>query len=151
MSGMPQRRLYRDQPAHTPGMLEDRLRSICEDMRILYTDADQAISMEISISGACPDALADTVLHAAQIFVGNALDHGLHDRPAGRIEIRISTVYDQTALVVADDGWGLRGAARDGTGLALVRQIAARYHGNLRLVRTTRTEAVLNLHHGRLR
>ncbi|MBR0642907.1 sensor histidine kinase [Roseomonas hellenica] len=143
--------LRRHRPAYTPGMLEDRLRSICEDMRILCTDADQAIGIEISISGACPDALADTVLHAAQIFIGNALDHGLHGRPAGRIEIRVSTVYDQTALVVADDGWGLPGTLREGPSLALVRQLAARHHGHLRLLRTSRTEAVLNLHHGRLR
>ncbi len=130
-----------------PGTLSDRLGVLCDSMLVRCDEAGQAIRLEISVSGICPDELIDTLLLVGQEFIDNAIAHGMHVRAVGRIAVNLAAARDHTTLVVTDDGWGFHGVVQDGGGLSLARERAARHGGSIRLRRTTITEAILTLPH----
>jgi two-component sensor histidine kinase len=101
----------------------------------------------VSVRGNCPPALREAVLRSAHELLGNAVKHGMKDRPTGRIAVRLASDGDTTVLTVIDSGWGFHGAPRAGEGLTLARSFAARHGGSLGLDGVDGTVATLELPH----
>jgi hypothetical protein len=87
------------------------------------------------------------VLRSAHELVGNAVKHGMKDRPNGRISVRLVSDEDCTTLTVLDNGWGFSGSPRSGEGLALARGFADRHGGSLLMDGEDGTVATLELPH----
>ena len=130
-----------------PGSMAERLRHLSGAVVDMMRDADQVIRVGVSVRGSCPSGLRDAVLRSAHELVGNAVKHGMKDRPNGRISVRLVSDEDCTTLTVLDNGWGFSGAPRSGEGLALARGFADRHGGSLLMDGEDGTVATLELPH----
>jgi two-component sensor histidine kinase len=129
-----------------PLPLQERLRLLCEAMVDLYADPEQTIRWSVTTSGVCPPRLHNTVVRVAHELLGNAIQHGMHMRLLGRIEVHLVAEPDKaTTLTISDDGWGTDGRCGPGQGLTLARELAAEHDGILTLRRTDLTIAELHL------
>jgi two-component sensor histidine kinase len=130
-----------------PGSMADRLRQLGGGLVDLMRGADQVIRIGVSVRGTCPAGLREAVIRGANELIGNALKHGMKNRPSGRISVRLATGADMTVLSVTDDGWGFSGTPRLGEGLSLAQGFAERHGGALRLESTGGTVATMELRH----
>ena len=124
MMDMPRRRRHVASLC-APGLVADRLRTLCDNALILLTDTNQVVTIEVSVVMPCPHVLMDIIMEVAQEFVMNALIHGMYMRAFGRISVQVIGTYEYTRLVVSDDGWGLNGEIKEGKGIGLARELAA--------------------------
>lgn len=118
-----------------PGTLLHRLTSLGEGIVGLLGDPDAQIDVSASVSGECPEALADVVLRIAHELVGNAVKHGMHARLIGRISIDLRADPDAVTLLVSDNGWGFGREPKFGEGLSVAALLADRNGGSLSLDR----------------
>lgn len=133
------------------GSLERRLVALCCGTVAWVGDGDQEIAVDVSVTGRCPGALEDIVVHVAHELVGNAVRHGMHARLIGRIRVRVRTEGRRTTLAVTDDGWGCGAVPAFGEGLTLASMRAAAAGGSLCLRSGGGTTiAELTLPHGSL-
>jgi two-component sensor histidine kinase len=130
-----------------PGPMADRLRQLGGGIVEMMRGPGQVIRIGVSVRGTCPPALREAVIRGANELIGNAMKHGLKDRPSGRISVRLATEAGLTALSVIDNGWGFSGAAPLGEGLSLAHGFAERHGGTLRLESASGTVAVMELPH----
>lgn len=130
-----------------PGSMLERLRQLAGSIVDLMRESDQIIRVGVSVRGCCPAALREAVVRAANELIGNAVKHGMKDRPSGRIVVRLVSDGHRTVLSVTDNGWGFSGAPHSGEGLALARSFAERHGGTLELDGTDGTQAVMTLPH----
>jgi two-component sensor histidine kinase len=130
-----------------PGSMAERLRQLSGAVVDMMRGADQVIRVGVSVRGNCPSALREAVLRSAHELLGNAVKHGMKDRPTGRIAVRLVSDCDTTVLTVIDNGWGFHGTPRAGEGLALARSFATRHGGSLDLDGVDGTVATLELPH----
>lgn len=130
-----------------PTSMAERLRQLGGALVDLMHGPDQTIRVGVSIRGTCPPHLREAVMRAAHELIGNAIKHGMKDRPSGRIAVRLTTGPGTTILTIVDNGWGFIGQPRDGEGLALARTFAAAHGGVLRLEGTDGMVATLELPH----
>jgi two-component sensor histidine kinase len=126
--------------------MSERLRVLSESTLRMLADGAQAIRLDVTVTGDCPESLQRLVLRIAHEFVGNAVKHGMRRRIVGTISVHLVTGADGgTALVVADDGWGFRGSPDPGDGLTIAGDLAASAGGTISLLRTHVTVAGLEL------
>lgn len=130
-----------------PGSMQERLRHLSGAIVDLMRQPDQIIRIGVSVRGFCPVALREAFLRGANELIGNAVKHGMKDRSAGRIVVRLISDTTRTILTVTDNGWGFSGQPRGGEGLALARSFADRHGGTLVLDGTDGTQATLTLPH----
>jgi two-component sensor histidine kinase len=130
-----------------PGSMAERLRQLSGAVVDMMRGADQVIRVGVSVRGNCPPALREAVLRSAHELLGNAVKHGMRDRPTGRIAVRLLSDCDTTVLTVIDNGWGFHGTPRCGEGLTLARSFAERHGGSLELDGVDGTVATLELPH----
>ena len=134
--------------SRTPDALRRRLVALCGGLVAVLCDAGQAIRAEVVVEGRCPEALEGTVVRVAHELVGNAVEHGMHGRATGRVDVLVHTGGGRTTLSVVDDGWGCGDAPASGGGLMLAASLAARAGGGVRLRRVGGvTVAKLTLSH----
>ncbi|HEX2944045.1 MAG TPA: ATP-binding protein [Rhodopila sp.] len=131
----------------SPGSMQERLRQLAGANVDLMRSPDQIIRVGVSVRGSCPMALREAALRGANELIGNAVKHGMKDRPTGRIVVRLVSDTTRTILTVTDDGWGFTGKPQDGEGLTLARNFAERHGGTLVLDGTDGTQATLMLPH----
>jgi two-component sensor histidine kinase len=123
-----------------PGSLDVRLTGLCNAIVALLAHPKQTISVDVAVSGTCPEPLQAVVVQVAHEMVGNAVKHGLHMRLTGRISLRLwaggtGAADDQSVtLLVSDNGWGPRKGS-DGDGLPIMRTLAGQYGGAVSLSR----------------
>lgn len=129
-----------------PPAMSKRLRTMGESMIRMVADGAQMLRLEVTVAGECPDPLQQLVLRVAHEFVGNALKHGMRERAAGAISMRlVSDIDGATTLMVIDDGWGFDGSPDAGEGMKIAGDLAASAGGVVSLLRTHVTMAVLEL------
>lgn len=116
-----------------PGPMAERLRMLAGALVELMRGADQVIRVGVSVKGCCPPALREAVLRSAHELIGNAVKHGMKDRPSGRITVRLVTGAETVTLSVNDNGWGFDGAPTTGEGLSLARSLVEQAGGTLEL------------------
>jgi two-component sensor histidine kinase len=130
----------------SPASMSERLRVLSESTIRMLADGTQAIRLDVTVGGNCPEWQRQLVLRVAHEFVGNAVKHGMRARVIGTISVHLMTDIDGcTALVVTDDGWGFRGSPDAGEGLRIAGDLAASAGGTISLVRTHVTVAELEL------
>ncbi len=130
----------------SPASMSERLRVLSETTIRLLADGTQAIRLNVTVDGDCPEPLHQVVLRVAHEFIGNAIKHGMHAREAGTISVRLVTGIDGcTTLVVTDDGWGFDGCPDAGEGLKIANELAASAGGTISLVKIHATVAGLEL------
>ena len=130
----------------SPASMSERLRVLSESTIQMLGDGMQVISLDVSVTGDCPEALQLLVLRVAHEFVGNAVKHGMRARILGTIFVHLGTSIDGcTALIVTDDGWGFCGSPDAGEGLTIAGDLAATAGGTISLLRTHVTVAELEL------
>jgi two-component sensor histidine kinase len=105
----------------TPGSMAERLRQLAGAMVDMMRSADQTVRIGVLVRGTCPGHLREAVIRTAHELIGNAVKHGMRDRPSGRIVVRLVSQPAVTTLAIVDDGWGFDGRPGDGEGLALAR------------------------------
>src|SRR4051812_28938536 len=130
-----------------PGSMASRLRQLTGAIVDMMRGPGQMIRVGVSVSGTCPPELREAVIRSANELIGNAVKHGMKDRPKGRIAVRLVSDTTTTRLTVTDDGCGLSGAHAAGEGLFLARGLAERHGGQLRLEHPGRTVASVELPH----
>lgn len=113
------------------GSLERRLHLLAESLAELLADPDQVVRVKVTCSGACPTAPLQVILHVAHILVSDAIKHGFILRLLGHIRVDLHSSSHEVTLVVADDGWCLRGRPGDDEALRLVRALIAPLGGTL--------------------
>ena len=129
-----------------PAAMPERLRVLSESTIRMFAGAAQAIRLDVTAAGDCPDPLRQLVLRVAHEFVGNAVKHGMRERVAGTVSVRLMTdMNGWTSLVVTDDGWGFDGSPDAGDGLKIASELAASVGGTISLLRTRVTVAELEL------
>nr|WP_294518736.1 ATP-binding protein [uncultured Rhodopila sp.] len=134
-----------------PGSMADRLRQLGGGIVEMMRGAEQVIRIGVSVRGTCPPALREAVIRGANELIGNAVKHGMRNRPGGRISVRLVSVADITVLSVTDDGWGFSGLPHSGEGLSLAQGFAERHGGTLRLESAGGTVATMELPHRAVR
>ncbi len=130
-----------------PGSMADRLRQLGGGIVEMMRGAEQVIRIGVSVRGTCPAGLREAVIRGANELIGNAVKHGLKNRPSGRISVRLSTEAGMTVLRIIDDGWGFSGTPDLGEGLSLAQGFAERHGGTLRLESASGTVATMELPH----
>jgi two-component sensor histidine kinase len=130
-----------------PGPMADRLRQLAGGVVEMMRGAEQVIRIGVSVRGTCPPALREAVIRGAHELIGNAVKHGMRNRPVGRISVRLVTEAGKTVLSVTDDGWGFSGTPCPGEGLSLAEGFAERHGGTLRLESAAGTVATMKLLH----
>ena len=130
-----------------PGSLADRLRSLGDSVIQMMSRPDQMIALDVSVRGACPSHLTETVLRVAHEFLGNAVKHGMVGRDEGRIVIRVEHQprFRRLRVTVTDDGRGFTKQPLDGEGMSVARGLAERFGGTLRMWCDQGTVAMLDL------
>lgn len=112
--------------------LDDLLGDVCRDVAEL--DAFQRpVDMEVRLHPlwATPRVASALAMITAE-WVGNALEHGLGERP-GRVEVTLEPAGRGARLIVADSGRGnVAGEWRPGFGLTLVSSLARQVGGRVR-------------------
>jgi two-component sensor histidine kinase len=134
-----------------PGSMADRLRQLGGGVVGMMRGAEQVIRIGVSVRGTCPPALREAVIRGANELIGNAVKHGMRNRPGGRISVRLVSDAGMTVLSVTDDGWGFSGLPRSGEGLSLAQGFAERHGGTLRLENAGGTVATMELPHRAVR
>lgn len=129
----------------SPGSMAERLDGLCRSVVDLLADPAQTIQLEVTVTGDCPSDLRLTVLRIAHELVSNAVQHGMHARASGRIEVRLARSRTAAVLTVSDDGWGCEPNTPPGEGLSVSQGLAAQCGGELRLRRGSGTVARLEL------
>ncbi len=123
-----------------PGPLDVRLTALCNATVALLAHPKQTISVDVFVSGTCPDALQALIVQVAHEMVANSVKHGMHMRLTGHISLRLWTDKPGDSgkggvtLLVSDDGWGPRKGI-DGDGLPMMRQLAEQHGGTVSLSR----------------
>ncbi len=130
-----------------PAPMAIRLRQLAGAVVDLLSARGQKIRVGVSVRGVCPFHLREAVVRSAHELIGNAMKHGMKQRPTGRIAIRLVSEESATVLTVTDNGWGFDGMPREGEGLALARSFAAKHGGSLTLESSDGTIATLELPH----
>src|ERR1700761_2505518 len=130
-----------------PGSMAERLRLLAGSVVDMMRGPDQVIRVGVSVGGNCPASLREPVLRSAHELLGNAVKHGMKDRPSGRIAVRLVSDCDSTVLSVVDNGWGFSGTPRSGEGLALARSFATKHRGSLTMDGADGVVATLELPH----
>lgn len=130
---------------HAPGPMADRLHGLCHSVVDLLADPAQTIQLDVTVTDDCPSDLRSTVLRVAHELVSNAVQHGMHARASGRIEVRLARDRSVAVLTVSDDGWGCEPNTPAGEGLSVSQGLAALCGGELRLRRGDGTVARLEL------
>ena len=130
-----------------PAPMVERLRQLAGAVVDMMRATDQVIRIGVSVRGCCPTPLRDAALRSAHELIGNAVKHGMKDRPSGRIVVRLVSDENRTTLTVLDNGWGFAGSPRPGQGLALARGLAAFHGGSLAIDGEDGTAATLVLPH----
>jgi two-component sensor histidine kinase len=130
-----------------PGSMADRLRLLGGGIVEMMRGAEQVIRIGVSVRGTCPPGLREAVVRGANELIGNAVKHGLNNRPTGRISVRLVSEDRRTVLTVTDDGWGFSGTPRPGEGLSLAQGFAERHGGTVRLESAGGTVATMELPH----
>lgn len=130
-----------------PASMAERLRQLAGAMVEMMRDPNQVIRVGVIVRGSCPDGLREPALRAAHELIGNAVKHGMKDRPSGRIAVRLVSTEFRTTLTVLDNGWGFTGQPPAGEGLALAGGFATRHGGTLSLDGEDGTVATLELPH----
>lgn len=104
--------------------LDDLLGDICRDVSEL-DPLDRKVELEIDVEPLwVSPRIASALAMITAEWVGNALEHGLADRP-GRIEVTLGSTPSGACLVVADTGAGNRdGNWTPGFGTMLVSRLA---------------------------
>lgn len=98
-----------------------------DELRLLqhYLDIEQARLGDRLVVGWCIDGSLDDVLVPPlllQPLVENAIRHAISTRiQPGRLDISVHRVRDDIEVTIRDDGPGLQGPLRDGTGLGNLR------------------------------
>ncbi len=118
-----------------PDPLERRLVSLGRGVVELLCDPGQLITVDVTVTGACPRKLEGIIVRVAHELIGNAVKHGMHVRIVGRIEVRVDTIGQTTTLTVSDDGWGYSNQPVPGEGLAVAGRLAEPYGGTLEMRR----------------
>src|SRR3954453_8793858 len=90
----------------TPAPMGLRLRQLAGSVVDLLSARGQKIRVGVSVRGVCPVPLREAVVRAAHELIGNAMKHGMKQRPTGRIAVRLTTDERTTTLTVTDNGWG---------------------------------------------
>jgi two-component sensor histidine kinase len=129
------------------GSMADRLRHLAGAVVDMMRGPDQVIRVGVLVRGGCPPHLQEAVIRGANELVGNAVKHGLKNRPAGRVLVRLVTEGATTTLSVIDNGWGFCGTPCYGEGLSLARGFAEQHGGTLRLENVDGTVATMELPH----
>lgn len=130
-----------------PAPMLYRLRQLAGAVTDLMSAEGQKIRVGVTVRGDCPPQLREAVIRTAHELLGNAVKHGMRERPSGRIAIRLITSERHTTLTVTDNGWGFEGVPRQGEGLALARSFAEMHGGTLTLESADGTVATLDLPH----
>ena len=129
-----------------PGPVGPRLRQLAGAVVDLLSCENQTIRVGVSVRGVCPPHLRESVIRCAHELIGNAVKHGMKDRPSGRIAVRLVTTDRATTLTVTDNGWGFQGVPRStGEGLSLARSLAEMHGGTLSLESADGVIATLEL------
>lgn len=120
--------------------LDDLLGDVCRDVGELdAVDRKVEVRVDIRPLWATPKVASALAMITAE-WLGNALEHGLADRP-GRIEVTLQETDSGARLVVADTGRGVaNGEWTPGFGLNLVASLARQLDG--RVLRTAGAEGV---------
>src|SRR6195952_4187118 len=74
---------------NAPGSMAERLRQLGGAVVDMMRDPGQVIRVGVSVRGCCPVGRREAVLRSAHELIGNAIKHGMKDRPSGRIAIRL--------------------------------------------------------------
>lgn len=130
-----------------PAPMLHRLRQLAGAVADLLSANGQKIRVGVTVRGDCPPHLREAIIRSAHELIGNAVKHGMKDRPSGRIAVRLITGDRHTTLTVTDNGWGFEGIPRQGEGLALARGFATMHGGTLTLESADGTVASLDLPH----
>jgi two-component sensor histidine kinase len=130
-----------------PGSMADRLRQLGGAVVDMMRGPDQMVRIGVSVRGTCPAKLREAVVRSANELIGNAMKHGMKDRPSGRIAVRLVSEGGMTTLTVTDNGWGFSGTHRCGEGLTLASGFAEAHDGTLRLESAGGTVATMELPH----
>ena len=101
---------------NVPGSMADRLRQLAGAVVEMMRDSDQVIRVGVSVRGYCPLGLREAVLRSAHELLGNAVKHGMKNRPIGRITVRLVTEGDCTTLTIVRQWLGLQRHASQGRG-----------------------------------
>jgi two-component sensor histidine kinase len=111
--------------------LDDLLGDVCRDVAELDAFGRPAeMQVDIHPLWATPKVASALAMITAE-WVGNALEHGLGDRP-GRVEVTLEPTGSGARLVVADSGHGdADGEWRPGFGMALVASLARQIGGRI--------------------
>lgn len=111
--------------------LDDLLGAVCRDVAELDAFGRPAeMQVDIHPLWATPKVASALAMITAE-WVGNALEHGLGDRP-GRVEVTLEPTGSGARLVVADSGHGdADGEWRPGFGMALVASLARQIGGRI--------------------
>ncbi len=128
-----------------PGSMAERLRTLGRSVVALMAGPDQAIRLDVHISGSCPVEHRSGVLRVAHELIGNAVRHGMHARASGRIIVGLACAPSGTTLTVHDDGWGCEPTVTHGEGLGVASGLALQLGGTLDLLRDNGTLARLEL------
>ncbi len=128
-----------------PGSLLSRMRSMSDAVVELLGRRDADVHLAVDIDEEPPEYLHQPLLRIAHEFVGNAVRHGMGDRPSARIAVRLKARSGWIQLTVTDDGpCADPGRHKVGEGLTLAREIAEEHCGSIKLHRLDdRTAAVL--------
>ena len=129
-----------------PGPFSDRLTELCEAVVELMSDDGQCLVITCDLQEPVPPSHHETLLRVAHEFVGNAVKHGMHVRLVGRIVVKVVRSGAETAMTVADDGWGFSSAPRPGEGMSVSAELAHAVGGRVGLARDGKwTVATLRL------
>lgn len=118
-----------------PGPFAHRVAALCEGVVGLAGESDQYITLSCTVSGEPATHQIDTILRVAHEFVGNAVEHGMHMRLLGRIEVLVQASAAGLLLQVVDDGWGCMRATAKGEGLSVATVLAEHSGGRVSLER----------------
>jgi two-component sensor histidine kinase len=130
-----------------PAPMAIRLRQLAGAVVDLLSAPGQKIRVGVSVRGVCPMHLREAVVRSGHELIGNAMKHGMKQRPTGRIAVRLISDETATVLTVTDNGWGFEGMPNDGEGLTLARSFATMHGGSLMLESSDGVIATLELPH----
>ena len=122
--------------ANPPGSLHRRLTGLANSLVELH--AEDAATVKVNVTVQCGPSVRhhELLVRVAHELVGNALQHGLHHRLLGRIDIEVTEAAGQISMTIADDGWGPARRTTTGRGTCIVQALLRTVNGTHRLQRT---------------